>query len=77
MISDLICVVSGIIALINGGALVLLYRQYRELAKVTIEFAGLVVASVREEDGELVVIPEVIAGMAVEQLERVHRIVRW
>jgi hypothetical protein len=77
VISDLVVVVSGIATLANIGALFLVYRKFAELSGVAVEFAGLVAASISEEDGELVGNPESIVGMAVEHMERLRGLLKW
>jgi len=77
VISDIVAVVSGMATLANIGVLFLLYRKFAELSGISVEFAGLVAASISEEDGELVGDPESIVGMAIEHLERLRGLIKW
>jgi hypothetical protein len=77
VITDLIAVISGVVTLVNIGALLLLYRQYRELSEVAIEFAGLMAVSFREEAGAVVCNPGAIMGMTIEHMDRLRRLIKW
>jgi len=75
--ADLWSLVAGGAVVINGGALLLLYRQYCLLAAEAMEYAGLVIASLREEEGSVRVNPEALAGDAMDHLCRLSGMVRW
>jgi len=61
----------------NALALWHMYREYRILAEVSLEFAGKVLATVREEDGEIITDPVVLAGEVMDHLSQISGIVKW
>ncbi|MDD1730423.1 MAG: hypothetical protein LUQ50_15320 [Methanospirillum sp.] len=80
MITELAEVAVGVslgFAVLNGFAVYHLYRQYRSLAEVSFEFASKVLASIREEDGEISTDPVVLAGETMDHLIRVSGMVAW
>jgi len=62
---------------INLVALYMLYRQYIALAQEAVEFAGIVLTSLEEDDGEIRVDPMVLAGVSMDHLSHVTGLVRW
>ena len=77
MIAELVSGVSLGVAVLNGLAAYHLYRQYRSLAEVSFEFAGKILASIREEDGSISTDPVVLAGETMDHLSRVSGMVTW
>lgn len=55
----------------------LIYRQFRSLAEVSLEYAGLVVSSIREQEEEIVVDPLTLAGISMDHLSQVSGMVSW
>ncbi len=78
MIAELVSGVSVGFAVLNGGALYLLYRQYISLAESSLQFAAIVMESIREEeDGTMVVDPINLAGISMDHLSQMSGIVKW
>jgi len=77
MITEAVAGVSLGVAVMNGVAAFFLYRQYRLLAEETVGFAGKVLTLIRDEDGDIVTDPVVLAGEAMDHLSQVSGIVRW
>ncbi len=78
MIAEVIAGVSAGIAVVNGGALFLVLRQYLTLAEISHEFAAGIVESVREEeDGAVSVDALAVAGQAMDHLGQLGGLVRW
>ena len=69
-------IVSILLAILNGSAVIVLYRQYRDLAEVSLEFAALLTTMITEEEGEVRVESLALAGMVVDHLSRVSGMVR-
>jgi hypothetical protein len=74
---ELLSGVSAGVAVMNIFAVYLIYRQYRSLAEVSLEYAGLVVSSIREQEGEIVVDPLALAGISMDHLSQVSGMVNW
>ncbi|MFH0968575.1 MAG: hypothetical protein V1862_12915 [Methanobacteriota archaeon] len=78
MIAELMSGIGWGIAILNGVAAYLLYRQYISLAEVSLEFAAVVVESIREQgDGSIDVDPVVLAGLSMDHLSRLGGLVKW
>lgn len=78
MILELAFGVSVMMALVNAGAAYLMYRQYLTLAESTLEFAGLVIDSIREQDdGSMMVDPVSLAGVSMDHLSQLYGLLRW
>ncbi|GEM_PF-1484680 len=78
MIAELIACVSSVIAILNGGAVYLLYRQYIHLADLSLEFAGIITASLREDEaGVLQADPVLLAGISVDQTNKLYSALKW
>ena len=78
MITELAGVVSFVFAIVNGITVVFLYRQYRDLADASVEFAALVITTIEEQkDGEIRVDPLNLAGVAMDHLSRMSGMVQW
>ena len=78
MILELISGISVGLAMLNGGALYLLYRRYISLAADSVEFAGIIMESIREqENGDLIVNPVSLVGVSMDHLDRMRGIMKW
>ncbi|MDD1729997.1 MAG: hypothetical protein LUQ50_13120 [Methanospirillum sp.] len=78
MIAEVLSGISVGFAVLNGGGLYLLYRQYISLAESSLEFAAIVMESIQEEeDGTLVVDPVTLAGVSMYHLSQMSGIVKW
>ena len=77
MITELIAGGSFGLAVLNGIAAYHLYRQYRLLAEESAEFAGRVLILIKDEDGEIVTDPVVLAGEVMDHMSRLSGIVKW
>lgn len=63
---------------INGIALILMYRQYLSLASESMEFAALVIESVEEfEDGNIGVDPLSLAALSMDHISRLSGMITW
>ncbi len=55
-----------------------MYRQYIHLADLSLEYAGIIIASIREDEtGGLGVNPDVIAGLSIDQIKRLNTALKW
>jgi hypothetical protein len=71
-------VVSSGLAILNGGAAYLMYRKYVHLADLSLEFAGIISASLWEdESGVLHANPATLAGISFDQLSRLDSSLKW
>ena len=78
MILELVSGISVGLAILNGGAVYLLYRQYVSLAEVSLEFAAVVVESIREQgDGSIETDPMILAGLSMDHLSHLSGLMRW
>nr|WP_319539616.1 hypothetical protein [uncultured Methanospirillum sp.] len=77
MIAEVVAGVSSGFAVMNAVAAYHLYRQYRLLAEESGEFAGRVYSLIREEDGEIVTDPVVLAGEVMDHMSRLSGVVTW
>jgi len=77
VIAEAVAGVSSFFAVMNGVAAYHLYRQYRLLAEESEEFAGRVIGLIREEDGEIVTDPVVLAGEVMDHMSHVSGVVKW
>jgi len=77
MIAELAAGISFGAAVMNGALAYHLYCQYRLLAEESAEFAGRVISLIRDDDGEIVVDPVVLAGEAMDHMSRMSGIVKW
>ena len=78
MIPELIAGFSVGIAILNGVAGYLMYRQYSMLAESSLEFAEIVITSLHEqEDGSILVDPMALAGVSMDHLNMVSGLVKW
>ena len=77
MIAEVVAGVSSVFAVMNGVAAYHLYRQYRILAEESGEFAGRVLGLIREDEGEIVTDPVVLAGEVMDHMSRLSGVVRW
>ena len=77
MIAELVAFVSSVFAVMNGVAAYHLYRQYRILAEESGEFAGRVLGLIKENDGEIVTDPVVLAGEVMDHMSHLSGVVRW
>ncbi len=77
MIAELMAGIGCGVAVLNGAAAYLVYRQYLSLAEVSLEFAGMVAESITEEDGEIRVDPMVLAGVSIDHMSHLSGLVRW
>ena len=57
--------------------LYLIYRKYVSLAAASVEFAGIIMESIREQEGEIVMDPLVLAGISMDHLSQVSGMVKW
>ncbi len=63
---------------INGIALVLMYRQYLSLASESMEFAAMVVESIEEiEDGKIQVDPLALAATSMDHISQLSGLLKW
>ena len=63
---------------INGVALILMYRQYLSLASESMEFAALVVESIEEsKDGEIKVDPLALAATSMDHISQLSGLLKW
>jgi len=63
---------------INGIALILMYRQYLSLASEPMEFEALVIESLEElEDGNIRVDPLSLAAISMDHISRLSGILTW
>ncbi|PWR71400.1 hypothetical protein [Methanospirillum lacunae] len=70
--------VSSGVAILNGGAAYLMYRKYVHLADISLEFAGIISASLWEDDsGVLHVNPTTLAGISFDQINRLDSSIKW
>ncbi len=66
------------VTMINGIALILMYRQYLSLASESMEFTALVIKSLEElEDGNVRVDPLSLAATAMDHISRLSGILTW
>ena len=67
-------IVSGFLGgatVINGIAVILVYRQYLKLASESMEFAALVVTSIQEqEDGSVTIDPLALADTSMDHISQ-------
>lgn len=78
MIAELLSLISFLCAIVNGAVVLMLYRQFRDLAEVSVTFAGLVIAAIEEqEDGEIQVDPGCLAGVVIHHLDQLTGMTRW
>lgn len=78
MITELLSLISFLCAIVNGAVVLMLYRQFRDLAEVSVTFAGLVIAAIEEqEDGEIRVDPGCLAGIVSHHLDQLTGMTRW
>jgi len=55
-----------------------MYRQYIHLADLSLEYAGVITASIREDEtGALGVNPDVLAGISMDQMNRLNAALKW
>lgn len=55
-----------------------MFRQYLALAEASLEFAAVVVESIREqEDGSIIVDPMNLAGVSMDHLSQISGLIRW
>ena len=77
MIAELVAGVSFGLAVLNGIAAYHLYRQYRLLAEEAVEFTGRVLVLIKDEGGEIVTDPVVLAGEVMDHMNRMSGVVKW
>jgi len=77
MISELMAGIGFGLAALNVGAAYLLFRQYLSMAEESYEFAGLILGSLTEEEGQIQTDPVVLAGMSMDHLSRMSGLMRW
>lgn len=77
MIAELMAGVGCSFAILNGGAAYLLFRQYLSLAEESYEFAGMILGSLTEKEGQIQTDPVVLAGMSMDHLSRMSGLIRW
>jgi len=61
---------------VNLVALYLIYRQYTALAQEALEFAGIVLTSLEEEDGKITTDPISLAAFAMDYASRLTALTR-
>ncbi len=78
MILQLVSGISIGMMIVNGGVAYFLFRQYMTLAETTLEFASIVVDSIREqEDGSIYIDPENLIGISLDHLSQVNGLLGW
>ncbi|MDD1728207.1 MAG: hypothetical protein LUQ50_03945 [Methanospirillum sp.] len=78
MILEVITGISCGTAILNGAGMYLLYRKYRFLAEESLEFAGMVISSLKEnEEGTITMDPVSLAGVSMDHMSRLGGIVSW
>lgn len=78
MIAELVSLISFLCAMVNGAVVFMVYRQFRDLAEVSVTFAGLVITAIEEqEDGDIRVDPGCLAGIAIHHLDQLAGMTRW
>ena len=77
MILELVSGAATAICAGNLVALYLLYRQYRTLVEESLEFAGMVISSLEEnEDGSITTDPLSLAAFAMDHASRLSALTR-
>jgi hypothetical protein len=63
---------------INGIALILMYRQYVSLASESMEFAAMVVESIKEpENGNVQMDPLALATTSIDHINQFSGLLKW
>ena len=77
MIAELMAGIGFGLAVLNGGAAYLLFRQYLSLAEESYEFAGIILGSMTEKEGQVEADPVALAGISMDHLSRMSGLMRW
>jgi hypothetical protein len=77
MIAEMMAGIGCGLAILNGGAAYLLFRQYLTLVEDSYEFAGIILGSLIEEEGSVQADPVALAGSSMDHLSRMGGLVRW
>lgn len=63
---------------INGIALILMYRQYLSLASESMEFAAMVITTIEEkEDGSISIDPLALAATSMDHISQLSGLLKW
>ncbi len=77
MIAEVIAGISTGLAVLNGCVVYLMYKEYMRLADASLEFAGIVIESIREENGEIKVEPMALAGLSFDHMIQLSSLWKW